>query len=350
MIIVIIAGGSGTRLWPLSTGNYPKQLLKLINDKSLIQNTYDRVKRLSDEIYVVPDISHAHHVREQLPELDDDHVVVEPGRRGTANCMLAALAHIAKRHDHDEPIAFLWADHHVRDTAGFVRSFKLAAEDTAKTGRLALIGVEPSYPATGFNYIERSSEIEGLRDAYGVVRFTEKPDFETAKKYVANGNYLWNSGYFFGSVKTIIRTMTEEAPELKTSYDRLVAAGDPHSKAYEAAYLALESQTSDAALMEKAKHLMVVSANFDWIDLGSFKDLHEANESDELGNHVYGENVYMSELENAYIRNEETKPVVIIGLDNIVVVNTKDGVLVTRKDLSQKVGELSKQIQERAKD
>jgi mannose-1-phosphate guanylyltransferase len=346
MIIVIIAGGSGTRLWPLSTGDYPKQLLKLTNDKSLIQNTYERVKRLSDDIYIVPDISHAHFIKEQLPDLDNDHFVVEPGRRGTANCMLAALAHISTRHSHDEPIAFLWADHHVRDTAGFVRSFMIAAENTTKAGRIALIGVEPAYAATGFNYIERSGEIEGLRDAYGVVRFTEKPNFKTAKKFIANGNYLWNSGYFFGSVNTIIKTMTAEAPELMANYETLMAAGDPHSKVYEDAYLALESNTTDAALMEKSKNLMVISANFDWMDLGSFKDLHEANESDEQGNHFYGSKIYPVEVENVYVRNEEDKPVAVIGLDNIVVINTKHGILVARKDLSQKVGDVAKFIEQ----
>lgn len=345
MIIVIIAGGSGTRLWPLSTSEYPKQLLKLTNDKSLVQNTYDRVKLLSDEIYVVPDISHAHFIKEQLPQVDEDHFVVEPGRRGTANCMLAALVHIQKRHDHDEPIVFLWADHHVRDIDGFVRSFKLAAEATTKKGRLALIGVEPVYPATGFNYIERNGEVEGLHDTYDVVRFTEKPDFKTAKKFIASGTYLWNSGYFFGSVNTIVKTMTNEAPDLLANYQKLVDAGDPHGKKYEDTYLALESDTTDAALMEKSKNLMVVSASFDWMDLGSFKDLHDANESDEQGNHFYGDKIYPIEVENVYVRNEEDKPVAVIGLDNIVVINTKDGILVARKDLSQKVGDVAKEIQ-----
>lgn len=159
MIIVIIAGGSGTRLWPLSTANNPKQLLTLTNDRSMVQNTYDRAKRLANEIYVVPDISHADALKAQLPELDEDHFVVEPGRRGTANCIVAALAHVAKRHDHNEPIAFIHADHHIRDVEGFVRSFEVAGKVSTERGEIALIGIEPTYPATGFGYIQRGSAI-----------------------------------------------------------------------------------------------------------------------------------------------------------------------------------------------
>jgi mannose-1-phosphate guanylyltransferase/mannose-6-phosphate isomerase len=346
MIVVIIAGGSGTRLWPLSTSDYPKQLLKLTNEQSMVQNTYQRAKYIAKDIYVVPDISHAHHIKAQLPELDDDHFVVEPGRRGTASCIVAALVHISKRHGSDEPIAFIHADHHIRDNQGFARSFQTAAEVSSIKKEITLIGIEPTFPSTGFGYIKRDGELSEYRGVYHIEMFKEKPDYETAKKFMASGDYLWNCGYFVGSVNTFLSEMTAYAPDRKKDFDDLVLIDDPNSKEYTERYLACENDAIDYALNEKSKSLLVVPANFDWMDLGSFKDLHDANERDEYGNHLNGENIYVAELENAYIRNEEAdKPIAIIGLDNIVVVNTKDGILVARKDLSQKVGDIAKKIQ-----
>ncbi len=344
MITVIVAGGSGTRLWPLSTPDFPKQLLKLTNEKSLVQNTYERAKRISGEVYIVPDISHAHHVKEQLPDLDDNHFVVEPGRRGTANCIIAALAHVSKRHGSSEPVAFISADHHIRDTDGFAHSFGIAAEVSASQGQIALVGIEPTYPATGFGYIERDGGVSGFTNVYQVQSFKEKPDFNTARKYMASGRYLWNCGYFVGSVDTFLSAMAEYAPELKERYDKLVAIKDVESDEYKDTYLSFESNTIDYALIEKAKGLAVVPAGFDWMDLGSFSDLHQANASDESGNYLKGEKIYTANLENAYVHNDEDKPVAVIGLDNVVVVNTKEGVLVARKDLSQKVGDIAKLI------
>lgn len=346
MIVVIIAGGSGTRLWPLSTSNYPKQLLKLTNERSMVQNTYDRAKRLTNNVYVVPDISHAHHIKEQLPELDEDHFVVEPGRRGTANCIVAALAHVTKRHGHDEPIAFIHADHHIRDIEGFARSFAIASEVSTANHEIALIGIEPTHPATGFGYIERDGELENYKGVYNVESFKEKPDFETAKKYVRSGKYLWNCGYFVGSVNTFVKEMQQYAPELKANYDKLAAIDDANSSEYAETYAAFENEVIDVALIEKSKSLVVVPATFDWMDVGSFKDLHDANDKDEAGNYFRGEAIETIDVENVYIRNEEsTKPVAVIGVDNIVVVNTPDGVLVARRDQSHRVGEIAKKIQ-----
>ena len=346
MIVVIIAGGSGTRLWPLSTSSFPKQLLKLTNDLSMVQNTYERAKLIAKDIFVVPDISHAHHIKEQLPEVDEDHFVVEPGRRGTANAIVAALAHISKRHGAEEPIAFIHSDYHIRDVQGFTRSFMTAAEVSSSRHEIALIGIEPIYPAVGFGYIERDGELEEYKGVYIVESFKEKPDFETAKQYMKSGNYLWNCGYFVGSVKTFLKEMAEYAPGLKDNFDKLAKVKDNTSKKYKDTYLSFENEVIDIALIEKSKSLVVVPASFDWMDIGSFKDLHEANESDERGNHFAGKKIYSQEVENAYIRNEENnKPVAVIGLDNIVVVNTKDGILVARKDLSHKVGDIAKKIQ-----
>lgn len=341
MIVVIIAGGSGTRLWPLSTPDYPKHLLKINgDDRSLLQHTYDRAKGLTDKIYIVSDQSHIEHVRQQLPDLPDNHFIVEPGRRGTANCIVAALVQVGKEHDHDEPIASLAADHYVRDTAGFNHSFQLATEFSNAQKKIVLVGVEPDHPATGFGYIEKGDLIDEKSFVYNVKSFKEKPDLKLAKEYVASGNYLWNCSYFIGSINTFKQEMADHAPDLLANYEALNAVDQAH---YDEAYLALKSDAIDYALIEKVPDLLVVPASFDWMDLGSFGDLHKAVGGDEQGNHVSG-NVEIETVNNSYVQNHEDKPVAVIGLDNVAVVNTSHGLLITRKDLAQKVGEVSKRI------
>jgi mannose-1-phosphate guanylyltransferase len=345
MIVVIIAGGSGTRLWPLSTPEYPKHLLKVNGDKlSLLQNTYKRAARLGDKIYVVSEISHIQHVKDQLPELSDDAFIVEPARRGTASCILSALVRIGQQNDSDEPIVFLAADHFIRDVNGFVHSFKVAARTSKQYSRIVLIGAEPDYPATGFGYIEKGSLLDEQSFVYNVSDFKEKPDYKTAQEYLRSGNYLWNCSYFVGSINSFKQAMEESTPDLFSSYERLV-----NSKAedYEAAYLELENISIDYALIEKVPNLLVLPASFDWLDLGSFADLTKAMTAGAGGNNISG-NVEIEEVNNSYIHNAEDKPVAVIGIDNCVVINTPQGILVTRKDLSQKVGEVSKRLNKKA--
>lgn len=349
MITVIIAGGSGTRLWPLSTSDYPKHLLKLVDDKSLLQTAFDRAKAAGDTTYVVTEAGHAAHVKDQLPELAEDNFLIEPGRRGTGNCIIFALDVIARRHDKSEPIAFVHSDHHVRDTEGYVRTIQTAAEASAKSGRITLIGIEPTYPATGFGYIERDGEIDSAEDAYNIQSFKEKPDFDTAKKYMQAGNYLWNCGYFIGSVDTFMREIEKVSPELTQNFNALASTGEPMDDEYNKTYLDFDDQVIDYALSEKSTNLAVVPATFDWMDLGSFKDLHGIVDKDESGNYFYGDELYPVDVENVFVRNEETKPIAVIGLDNVVVVNTPDGILIARKDLSHRTGEVAKQIQASSK-
>lgn len=345
MITVIIAGGSGTRLWPLSTPQYPKHLLKLTGENSILQMTYDRATQLGNAVYIVTEASHSDHVKEQLSDLSEEAFIIEPGRRGTAHCIIMALDYIARRHDHDEPIAFISADHHIRDTAGFARSFALAGKISNELSEVTLIGIEPTFPATGFGYIERDGVIDADGAVYNVESFKEKPDYETAQKYVTSGNYLWNCGYFVGSVNTFLNETKRSSPALQASYDKLSDIQDLSSDEYGKTYLSLDNQVIDIALIEKAKSLAVVSASFDWMDVGSFKDLHDVVERDEQGNHFRGAGVNPLDVENVYVRNEEGKPIAVIGLDNIIVVNTTDGILVARKDVSHRVGEIAKKIQ-----
>lgn len=341
MIVVIIAGGSGTRLWPLSTPDYPKHLLKINGDaRSLLQQTYDRAKALTDKIYIVSDSSHIEHVKEQLSELPEEAFIVEPARRGTANCIVAALAQISKTHDNDEPIASIHADHYIRDMDGFKHSFNVADEVSSQEHKIVLVGIEPDHPSTGFGYIQKGSKVDSSHLVYEVNSFKEKPEFDVAQEYVSSGNYLWNAGYFVGSVNTFKAKMKAFAPDLLENYEKLASAYDED---YKDVYLALENDAIDYALIEKNPDLLVVPAHFDWMDLGSFGDLHKALPGDENGNSIRG-NVEVESATNSLVHNEDEKPVALIGLDNVVVVNTPSGILVARKDMAKEVGIVSKRI------
>jgi len=342
MIAIIIAGGSGSRLWPLSKPDYPKHLLKVNGDDlSLLQHTYARAKRVAESVYVVSEISHIEHVKQQLSELSEDAFIVEPGRRGTANCIVAALAAIKSKHLTDEPIAFMHADHYIRDIAGFEYSFKIASEAAQANRQIILVGVEPDYAATGFGYIKKGKlqHAEGQL-SFQVDAFKEKPDYNTAKQYWQSGEYLWNCGYFVATIESFLESMRQHAPGLRENYEALLEASED---TYEAVYLGFESEAIDYALIEKVDNLLVVPASFDWMDLGSFTDMHKAVGSDERGNYTYG-TVELDEVENSFIHNHEDKPLAVIGLDNVVVVNTPHGIAVIRKDLSQKIGDISKRF------
>jgi len=339
VIVVIIAGGSGTRLWPLSTPDYPKHLLRLTNDSSLLQNTLMRVENLTslDNIFVVSETSHINHVKEQLPKLSNNNILVEPGRRGTASCVLLALAEIKKRKLPDESILFLWADHLIRDTDGFTATVLRAGQIAEAKKQLVFIGVEPTYAATGFNYIERNGKVEEWQNVYRLARFTKKPDRETADKYLRSGTYLWNSGYLVGCFSTFEDTMLHDAKPLWDNYLELL-----NTKNVKKTYLSFESETIDAALSEKVDQAIVLPGHFDWVDVGSFRDLHGISVQDNNGNHIKGDRIALEHTANSYVRNETDKPVAVIGLDNVVVVNTPNGTLVVNKNYAQRVGDVSK--------
>jgi mannose-1-phosphate guanylyltransferase/mannose-6-phosphate isomerase len=341
MIAVIVAGGAGTRLWPLSTPEYPKHLLKVVGEKSLLQAAYERARALAEHIYVITEVSHAHHVRDQLPELPDEAFIIEPARRGTSGCALAAIHFVQSRHGHDEAMAVLWADHHIRDINGFVQSFKIAGKASEKHGRVVLVGIEPTYASTGLGYIHKAGPLENGALIYDVAGFKEKPALDLATQFFQSGEYLWNGGYVVGTVNAFVEAMRTYCPQLWKNYQSLLATTSPEQ--YEQAYLALEDIALDYTFNELVKNLLVVPASFDWLDLGSFKDMYEAVDHDNQGNHTKG-SVELEEVENSFVQNHEDKPVAVIGLDNIVVVNTPSGILVARKDLSQKVKEVSKRF------
>ena len=335
MIAVIIAGGKGSRLWPMSTSDRPKHLLSLVGDKTLLQNTYERAKKLTDKVYILTDESHHQQVHEQLQELAKDQFIIEPGRRGTASCIVLALAKIAAKHGEDAEVAFFHADHQINDSDSFVLTVKDAVNAASENQAIALIGIKPDHPATGFGYIKLG---EKIGDAYKVQEFREKPDLKTAEEYLKSDDYLWNLGLFTASIKVFKQAFVESAPELATAYEQLSSSLDNAEDLFKC-YSKLESQPIDTALIEKTKNLVVVQGAFDWMDVGSFKDLHAIlPEVDRYGNSVLGDanQVYLDETTSSVIVTNN-KPVAVIGLSDVVVVDSEDGLLVCHKDMVQEV-------------
>lgn len=347
MIILIVAGGSGTRLWPLSVPEYPKHLLKITGDNSLLQNTFERAKRLTspDKIYISTEASHSDHVIAQLSGLDRENIIIEPARRSTMPCILNALQIIADKHGTEEPIASIWADQHVRAIDGFVDTFQYAAEASVKHQRIAMVGIEPDHPSTKFGYIKKDKRINNESFLHSVSEFKEKPDHVTAQKYLASGEYLWNAGYFVAPYKVFKNTIVKYAePHWIEQLDKLKKATQEQANHI---YLDFKDEAIDTALIEKTPDLMVVPASFDWLDVGSFDDVHEVTPQDEDENSSVGKQNILIDSRSVYVRNEENKPVAVVGLDNVAVVNTPHGVLVIRKDLSQKVKDVTKLLKEK---
>lgn len=342
MIVVIIAGGSGTRLWPLSTKDYPKHLLKLTGDHSLLQNTYDRIKNIAEAVFVVTEKSHARHVYQQLPKLPRRNILVEPARRGTASCLIWALSEINRRHFKRQAIFFLWADHLVRSQSGFVKAAKAAAQLAEAHNKLVFMGVKPTYAATGFGYMQKGKKQAKDKKTYDLKQFVEKPNRATAQRYLNSGDYLWNTGYLLGTVETFERELTQHAPRLWNDY---LSLRDSNLFWRKRIYRDFVSEAIDTALSEHIPDALVVEGVFDWADVGSFHDLHGVSIQDKAGNYIEGEGVALENVTNSYVRNEQNQPVAVIGLNDVAVIATKNGFLVTNKKHAQKVGELSKRLQ-----
>lgn len=315
-------------------------------EDSLLQSAFKRAKTLTNNIFVISEKSHAHHILDQLPQLKKDALIVEPARRGTANCLLAGLRAVRARFGDDEPIGFVTADHLIRDVAGFTHSFKMGAEATKKQGRVCLVGVEPTYPSTGFGYIEKGKLLDEKTMAYEVVRFREKPPLEVAQDYVQKGNYLWNCSYFIGSVKNFEATIKQFSPKLYADYQKLLSAKKDDD--FNKVYLSLTTDTIDYALNDHVSNYLVVPASFDWVDVGSYQEMYDVStRKNEQGNVLEGKNVVPIDVQNSLIHNQGSKPLAVIGLDNVIVINTPHGVLVTRKDQSQKVKEVVQQLEQK---
>ena len=345
VFIAILAGGEGTRLWPLSRGHRPKQLLSLGGgQRSLIQQTVDRVRPLvpPERILIVTERSHAADLRAQLPELPDTSIVVEPTRRSTAAALFLAALHVRARAP-EATWASLHADAFILDDDEFRRTLA-AAWTAASTGEyLVTTGLRPAYPATGYGYIklaERLGEVQGY-PLHRVERFVEKPDVETARRYVAEGSYLWNPGVFVWKNSTLLDAFAQHQPEIfhvltSAELDRI-----------EEVYSSAPRESIDVGIMEPSRNVATIPASFRWNDVGSWAEVWEiADDRDPSGNVYRGRGRHLQVDSNNNLVVTDKRTVALLGVDDLVIVETDDTVFVCARERAQDVRQIVKQLQE----
>lgn len=339
---VILAGGTGTRLWPLSRELYPKQLIKLTGSHSLLQETLQRVHELPGTLPPVIVVGEEHRflTKTQIEELDqfpEYHLLLEPVGRNTAAAICGAALYVQQNIDANTILLVLPADHLISAKGAFreaVREALLLAEN----GNLTTFGIVPERPETGYGYICRG---EGCR----VKSFVEKPDAQTAEEYVASGQYLWNSGMFAFSVKTLLEELARYAPDIVTAMTDALGHGTRDGIFFRFDRAAMESCPDDSvdyALMEKTDKAAVVEANIGWSDIGSWRALWEMAEKDENGNVVTGD-VIMEDVQNSLIRAGHSL-VAAVGLADTMIVETADAVLVAPIARSQDVKKIVQRL------
>jgi mannose-1-phosphate guanylyltransferase len=331
--VVIMAGGSGTRFWPKSRMHHPKQFLAIGGDKPLLRQTADRVMSSigEDRIFVVTGEAHAKHAREQLPELPSRNILVEPEGRNTGPCIAWATAEILAR-DRDARVAVLAADHYIADVEGFLAHLESAFE--AAQERIVLFGVVPTHPETGYGYIRRGAKVGASKgkEIYLVERFVEKPDRDTALNYLAEGTYLWNSGMFVFPAALMATEIERLLPEVHRGIQTLLA--DP--KVIGTLYARLPSVSIDYGVMEKSDRIAVLPAAFGWSDVGSWDAAMQIHSADEGGNVVRGDALLLN-VHRSMVEADGGRFVALVGVDDVVVVDTPDALLVIRRGESQRV-------------
>ena len=351
---VIPAGGAGTRLWPLSRAARPKFLLPLHGPRSLLQQTADRLAPLAPpaRTLVVCGPGHAAAVARQLPDLPDANVVVEPAPKGSGPAIGLAAALIA-RQDPDAVMGSFAADHDVRDGAAFARAVRVAIA-AARSGWLVAIGLTPTRPETGYGYVERTDEAvveapDGT--AYRAACFHEKPDRARAEVYVASGHFLWNASMFVWRASSLLEELARLQPDLHAGLRRVAAAwGTPEQDAVAAEVWAkLPTSTIDQGVMERTGRVAVVPAAMGWSDIGDWHVLGQLGEPDAAGNSLRGDVVAVATT-NSTAWSETGRLLALVGLDNVVVVDTEDALLVADRSRSQEVREVVELLKERQRE
>lgn len=336
--IVILAGGSGTRLWPRSREKSPKHLLTLHGRQSLLQSTFERVSRLTENVYVVTERSQMKSIREQLPGLADERFIIEPARRGTASALGLAAITIAER-DPSATMLSVHADHYLgQDEDAYLKTLEAEARWAEAKRSLVTVGLRPPYASTAFGYIQVGPPLDGDQApaVYRAVRFVEKPDLQTAEGFLVSGSYLWNLGLFSWPVEVLLSEMGQHAPDLSIGLQQVKRARQAgRTDEADRAYQALPTQAIDYAVMERTRNLLVVGATFEWHDLGSWADLHDILQQDEAGNFVEGDSVLI-DSKNCMIHSPN-KLVAAVGLEDMVVIETEDAILICPKARSQDV-------------
>ncbi|MBI9048263.1 MAG: mannose-1-phosphate guanylyltransferase [Anaerolineaceae bacterium] len=353
---VIMAGGGGTRLWPLSRKSTPKQMLTLTNNRTMYQLACDRLKNLfpPERIFVVTVADQIEALSEQTPEIPNENFLIEPMPKGTAT-VVAYAASVLKKVDPDAVMAVLTADHLIENIAMF-ESVLNTAYDAAQSGYLVTLGIVPKFPSTGYGYIHRTNdEISGFDlPIYRVAQFREKPDLETAQCMLASGDYDWNSGMFIWRVAKILDAFETLMPELteKMHYMFATNSSSETEQRIKGIWPKIKPQTIDYGIMEHAEDVVVIpAANLEWNDVGSWDSLFDVLQSDENCNIILGaEHLGIDTSESLVCSNQQDRLIVTIGVKDLVIVDTGDAILVSDRNRVQDVKEVVKKLLEQKKE
>ena len=340
---VILAGGAGKRLWPLSRLSRPKQLLPLINGKSLMELAVERLTGIfdSDHIWVITNAEYAQHVASALPQLNRKNIIGEPEGRDTANAVALAAELLAARNP-EATMAVFTADHVIRPIECFANTVITAFETAEKhPDALLTFGVRPTWPHTGLGYIHCGERIaDGVHEVLG---FKEKPDHQLARRYVESGQYYWNSGMFvwtLDAIRKALRTFLPESVRKLEPVAAAVKAGKDFNEELARVFPTLERISIDYAVMEKAEKVLMVELRCEWLDIGSWPALESVSNLDDAGNVVVAKNVAMVDSFRNIIVTEDDHLLAVLGMDECIVVHSSDATLVCNKSDSQRMKEL----------
>lgn len=345
--VAIMAGGIGSRFWPMSRATYPKQFLDILHvGKTLIQQTVDRYAKLVpyENIFIVTSQEYVSLVKQQLPDINPDNIVAEPSRKNTAPC----IAYIAFKLFQKDPEAVMVAapaDNLILETDEFNKTATRALDFVDHINALVTIGVKPTYPNTGYGYIQHETTA-AANGIYQVKTFTEKPNIELAKAFLASGDFLWNAGMFIWKVKNVLTAFEKHLPEMYEVFaaDKEKFNTPEEAEAIEHIYPQCTNISIDFGIMEKADNVYVIPATFSWSDLGTWNSAWDNMEKDYFGNAVAGKNVMVVDADNCMVHVPENKLVVLQGLHDYIIVDTKDVLLICKKDQEQEIKEYVAEI------
>jgi mannose-1-phosphate guanylyltransferase len=340
--VAIMAGGIGSRFWPMSRTNMPKQFLDILHTgRTLIQETFDRYVKLvpAQNIYIITSHEYVDIVKKQLPQLPCENIVAEPSKKNTAPC----IAYIAFKLWQKDPQAVMVAapaDNLILEADEFMKTTNTAFEFVNHINALVTIGIKPTYPNTGYGYIQHDM-VEAAPSIYKVKTFTEKPNIDLARAFVASGDFLWNAGIFTWKVKNLLAAFEKYLPEM---YDVFNSEKDKlntpeEAKTIEQIYPQCTSISIDFGIMEKADNVYVIPASFSWSDLGTWNSAWENMDKDYFKNAVAGSTVMIVDAKNCMVHVPDNKLVLLQGLEDFIVVDTKDVLLICKKEKEQEIKE-----------
>ena len=340
---LILAGGSGERFWPLSRRNRPKQLLRLVSERTLLEETVARLEGFvpTERILILTNIEQEKCVRDLLEGFPKQNIIAEPAKRDTAAAVALGAGWVAAR-DHSATMLAFPADHVIADRAAFQETMKTAAAAAEETGALVTIGIKPTWACPGFGYIEQGEPVrlrsDGKIAVHRVVRFREKPNIDLAESFLRKGNFRWNAGMFVWSVPTVLSEFNRRAPELADFISQVRSPKDLDKILHER-FAKLPRISFDYAIMEKAEHVLVVEASFDWDDVGSWQAVARYFTKDEHGNAANGALTALDSSDNIIFNDGETT-IALLGVHNLIVVRTGDAILICHRHQAEKIKNL----------